>query len=86
MSSKEIVAFVLGAAAGIIAALLLAPKSGEDLRSQLAREAQQDRDRVQREYTKAVGDVHQRLDKVQADVQATLRHLREEAEEATAAE
>lgn len=82
MSTNTIIAFFVGAVAGAIAALMLAPKSGEDLRADLAREAQADRDRIMNEYNRANREMHSRLDKVQSDVQSTLEQVRGKAEEA----
>jgi gas vesicle protein len=83
---KEVIAFLVGAAVGAAAALLLAPKSGEELRMQLRDEARTDRERLRREYAQAVDEVQGRLDKVHADVQATLEHVQKQAEATSEAE
>jgi gas vesicle protein len=85
MSTNSILSFIAGAVVGALAALLLAPKSGEDLRADLAREARQDRDRLQKEYDHAVKEAHNRLDKIQADVKSTMEHVKTEAESTVSA-
>lgn len=82
MESKAIVAFGIGVVVGAAAALLLAPKSGDDLRAELAREARVEREKLKDEYAKAAGEVHERLDKVQADMHATAERLKEEGNRA----
>lgn len=80
MFVNSVVSFFLGVVVGVAAALLLAPKSGEELRADMGHQAQIERDRVQKEYHRAVGEVQERLDKVHADVQSTLDHVKEQAE------
>lgn len=82
MSVKTIIAFLMGTVVGAVAALMLAPKSGEDLRADMARQAQAERDRAMEEYKRTTSEIHSRLDKVQDDVQTTLNHVRGKAEEA----
>lgn len=71
MSANTILGFIAGVVVGALAALLLAPKSGEELRADMARQAQMERDRLQKEYKQVAGDLHDRMDKMQADVQTT---------------
>ena len=49
---KELGFFLLGAAVGAVAALMLAPASGEELRAQIQTAAEKDFERLQGEWEK----------------------------------
>lgn len=83
---KVMIAFVMGVVVGAIASLLLAPKSGEELRTELRQEASAERERARKEYAHAVEQVQQRVDKVQSDVQGMLAQVNEKGKGATGTE
>jgi len=82
MSTKLVISFVLGVVVGAAAALLLAPKSGEDLRLELRQEAVAERERLQKEYAQAQEQLHQRVDKMQSEVHERLEQVKERGETA----
>ena len=61
---------------GAAASLLLAPKSGEELRQELRQEALAERERARKEYAQAMEQVQQRVDKVHGDVQGMLSQVK----------
>ncbi len=73
---KMVIAFVLGVIVGAVASLLLAPKSGEELRQELRQEAIAERDRAKKEYAQAMEQVQQRLDKVHDDMQGMIAQVK----------
>ncbi len=73
---KMVIAFVLGVMVGSVATLLLAPKSGEELREELQQQAAAERDHARKEYAQAMDQVHQRVDKVQSDMQEKLAQVK----------
>jgi gas vesicle protein len=76
---NNVLSFFMGAIFGAAVALLYAPQSGEELRGRIREEAQVERQRLQAQYEKSMQELHDRVEKVQQDVQA----LREQAEETT---
>ena len=74
---KVLISFLLGAAVGAAAALLLAPSSGEELRQHMQEIADADRERMRVEYQKGMEDLHARMDKMSSAV-----HKNKEQEEA----
>ncbi len=50
---KLLMTFLAGALAGAAAALMLAPKSGTELRAQMSEEAARDRERIRQGYESA---------------------------------
>ena len=69
---KEMVFFLLGAAVGAVVALMLAPKSGAELRAQIQTTAEKDRDRLQSEWQAGMQRTNEKLDKLQADLKQAL--------------
>ena len=78
---NNILSFFIGAIFGAAVALLYAPQSGEELRGRIREEAQVERQRLQAQYEKSVQEMHDRIEKVQQDVQALLEQAEEKAEE-----
>jgi len=70
---KEIVYFILGAAVGATLALLFAPESGQDLRTNLQATAEKDAAKVQAEWQAAMAKTEERLDQMQAELKQTLQ-------------
>ena len=62
---KDIFIFILGVAVGAIFALLLAPQSGEELRSKIQDTAEKDWQKVQAEWQADQVKLHDRLDSIQ---------------------
>jgi len=81
---NNIITFLIGAAVGAVAALLLAPQSGQELRSRLQDEASAEGQRIQAQYQKSTQDLHERFDKVQGDAKSQLEHNGEQGEQETA--
>lgn len=77
MKGKELIALVVGLIIGVVVTLVLAPKSGEELRAEIVREAQLERERASAEYSRTMAELHKRMDKVQSDVQETLQHVKD---------
>jgi len=65
---KVLISFIVGAAVGAAAALMLAPSSGEDLRQHLHEVADADRERMRVEYQKGMEDLHSRVDKMSSSL------------------
>jgi gas vesicle protein len=61
---KYIAAFLMGAFAGAAAALLLAPSSGEELRSNIKAEVEAQTARAREEWQKGLEEVHERMNKL----------------------
>lgn len=61
---KFLMAFFAGALAGAAAALMLAPKSGSELRAQMSEEAARDRERIRHGYESASSKTHDSYDKM----------------------
>ena len=76
---RVIIAFVVGVLVGALAALMLAPESGEDLRAHLLEEGRREQSRMKSEYERNVTELRGRLDKVQTDIHA-LRNRSGEVE------
>ena len=76
-----ILGVVVGTVIGGLVALLYAPQSGEELRGHLRDEATAERQRLQVQYEKSMGELHERVDKVQGDVQSLLERSEEQGEQ-----
>jgi len=63
---KYLFVFLGGVAAGVVAALLFAPKSGEDLRDQIHDEAIRDQERIRLGYENARQAAQERIEQVQS--------------------
>jgi len=78
---KYALSFVLGtlfgAAVGSIVALLFAPSSGEELRTNIKTQADTQYARLQDEYQKGLQQVQSRLDQVSSDLQAVSSRSKE---------
>ncbi len=79
---SNVLSFILGAVIGAAVALLYAPQSGEELRANIREEAQVERQRLQAQYEKSMQDLRERIELVQAEVQAMIEKQAEEGEEA----
>ncbi len=80
---KMVIAFVLGVMVGSVVTLMLAPKSGEELRQELRQQAAAEREQARKEYAQAMEQVHQRVDKVQSDMHEKLAQVKTKGNGAT---
>jgi gas vesicle protein len=67
---KYALSFLLGAAMGAAVALLFAPSSGEELRTNLKTQADTQYARLQDEYQKGMQEMHAKMDKMSSELQA----------------
>jgi gas vesicle protein len=67
---KYLASFLGGAVFGALVALLLAPSSGEELRSRLRTEVERDYQRAQDQLHKGMEQVQTQVDKLSSEVQA----------------
>jgi len=67
---KNALSFLLGGLTGAVVALLLAPSSGEELRSNLKTQADTQYARLQDDYQKGLQELHTRLDKINSELQS----------------
>ena len=65
---KEIVYLLIGAAIGAAIALLYAPETGADLRSELRAKGQEDMQKMRSDWQREVQDLNNRLSMVQAQL------------------
>ena len=65
---REIVYFILGVAVGSLVTLLLAPESGQEVRTKIQSAAKQDYASMQAEWQKEANKIHQRMDQLQAKI------------------
>jgi len=90
MSSNKamsFVSFLTGAAVGAVVALLYAPTSGEELRSQIREEADTRWQMVTTEFDNAVSSMQESLEETRKEVLALVEEaLSKEAEETVAEE
>lgn len=71
---KDVMFLLLGAVFGAILALLLAPQTGEDLRTKIQASAEEDWNKLQTEWKTSLDKTHERLDQIQVDLQQALHH------------
>ena len=80
---KDVFYLLLGAAIGAIIALLFAPESGQELRANLRATADKDLGKLQAEWQTAQAKTHQRLDRMQADLNQALSRTQSEGGDAS---
>jgi gas vesicle protein len=68
---KYVLSFLLGAVAGATVALLFAPTSGNELRSNIKTQADTQSAKLQSEYQKGMQDLNARMDKLSSQLQAS---------------
>lgn len=74
---KYLIGFLAGTAFGAAIALLYAPMSGDELRSEIRREADARYQQVQTQVQKGLADLNTRLDKLNADIKTMVDEARE---------
>jgi len=79
---KFAISFVLGAAVGAAVALLFAPSSGKELRTNIKTQADSQYARVQDELQKGMQGLQARMDKMSSDLQAMSKPSKETGEPA----
>lgn len=79
---KEMVFFLLGAAFGAVIALMFAPASGAELRTQIQTAAEKDLERLQSEWQNGLQKTNEKVNMLQADLKQALRQSQSETEEA----
>jgi gas vesicle protein len=67
---KYALSFLLGAVMGAAVAVLFAPSSGEELRTNIKTQADTQYARLQADYNKGIEEMHDRLDKISSELQA----------------
>lgn len=67
---KYALSFLLGGITGAAVALLLAPSSGEELRSNIKTQADSQYARLQDDYQKGLQELQTRLDKINNELQS----------------
>ncbi len=77
---KEMIYFLLGAAVGAIFALLFAPQSGQELRSNIQTTAEKDWRKLQAEWQTGMKKTQERLDQMQSDLKQALQQDDPESE------
>jgi gas vesicle protein len=65
---KDILYFILGVTVGALAALMLAPKSGEELRVDIQQRANSDLQKLQKSYEQGMAEVNKKLEQVQVQL------------------
>jgi gas vesicle protein len=68
---KYVLSFLLGAVAGAAVALLFAPSSGNELRSNIKTQADTQYAKLQSEYQKGMQDLNARMDKLSSQLQSS---------------
>ncbi len=75
----SILSFLAGAFVGSVVALLYAPKSGEELRTQIRAEADATVKRASAEWNKAVQDIQHQIEESQTQVKGYMAQLQIQA-------
>jgi len=75
---KDVFYLLLGVAMGAIIALLFAPESGQELRSDIRATADKDLQKLQSEWQTALAKTHERLDQIQVDLNQALHRTQSE--------
>lgn len=81
-TATTLLGFILGAAAGVAAGMLLAPKSGEESRLQLKQKAQETRGKVQDRWAPHKEDLGSKIDDVSDKVTDKLDQAKDAAHDA----
>jgi gas vesicle protein len=79
---KFAISFVLGAVVGAAVALLFAPSSGQELRTNLKTQADSQYAKIQEEWQKGMHEMQTRMDKMGSDLQAMSKPSKETGEPA----
>ena len=74
---KSMLGFLIGALVGAAVALLLAPSSGEELRTNIKSRANEEYVKLQEEFQKGMQEIHARMDKMGGDMKDTASQAEE---------
>lgn len=74
---KYVLGFLLGAVVGAAVALLFAPSSGEELRTNIKTQADTQYAKLQDEWQKGMQEMQSRMDKMSGDLQAMTSKVKE---------
>lgn len=75
-----VISFLLGAVVGAAIALLYAPKSGEELRTQIRTEAEIRKEKLSAELEKAMADLQAQADKTRAELMSYVEQMQSSGE------
>jgi gas vesicle protein len=78
---KEMIFFLMGVVVGAALALLFAPASGDELRTQIQTKAGENRDRLRSEWESGKQRTGEQLDKLQSEMKKALHQEQAEPEE-----
>ena len=73
---KYALSFLLGAVMGAAVALLFAPSSGEELRTNIKTQADTQYAQLQDEYQKGMQEMHTKMDKMSSELQSMSSRAR----------
>lgn len=79
-ASNFFAGMIVGAVIGAVAALLYAPQSGPELRANLQKQADAERQQLRTLYEKQLGELQSQVDKVHKDVQTALEQTKQTVE------
>jgi gas vesicle protein len=74
---KYAASFLIGALVGAVAALLLAPSSGEELRTNIKSQADAQYAKLQDEWQKGMQEIKARADKLTGDLESVSSEIKE---------
>lgn len=74
---KYAASFIMGALVGAVVALLFAPSSGEELRSNIKSQADAQYARLQDEWQKGMQEIKTRMDKLSGDLESVSSEIKE---------
>ncbi len=78
---KDMLYFILGATVGALIALMMAPKSGQELRGDIQQRANVDLQKVQQSYEQRLQEINQRMAQIQAQLKKNQQMSEEIVEE-----
>ena len=79
---KYVLTLLLGTVIGAVTALLLAPSSGEELRTSIKTKADSQYTKLQEEWQRGTQEMQTRIDKLSSDFQALSNRSKEADEKA----
>ena len=75
---KYVLGFLMGALVGTMVALLFAPSSGEELRSNIKTRAESEYAKLQDEMQKGMNELRSRMDRMSSDVKDAVPEVKVE--------
>ena len=77
---SSLLSFLLGVTVGAVAALLFAPKSGEELRTQIKTEADVKLEMLSAEWEKTMAEMQASLEKTRSDLMTYVQQIQKSQE------